>query len=304
MSFSLDYPVSELTQKIWRIELDLADVLLDMCNKYNLKIWAAYGTLIGAARHKGFIPWDNDLDFVMMRSDYDKLLNLIRSNELFLPKNFEFDLADIAVIKLRRTDTTMYSKSYRLCNKLSHGIWIDVFCLDVAPDDVILESEKYKSLKTKIRIHHNAHLGYYANEHTIPRTIGHFVFKLYYLFKGYDSQRELIENMLRDDRNRYSGNKIWGFLIWSTIKKDICKIAIHDISSYNETIMMPFEDRVFPCPKEYDKILTAQYGDWRTPVIGGSQHEGVHVDVNKPYKKYIEETLRNMPWWKRYWYKH
>ena len=77
MSFSLDYPVSELTQKIWRIELDLADVLLDMCNKYNLKIWAAYGTLIGAARHKGFIPWDNDLDFVMMRSDYDKLLNLM-----------------------------------------------------------------------------------------------------------------------------------------------------------------------------------------------------------------------------------
>lgn len=93
-------------------------------------------------------------------------------------------------------------------------------------------------------------------------------------------------------------------MIWCTIKKDVRSISIHDLSSYEETIMMPFEDRFFPCPKEYDKLLTEQYGDWRTPVMGASQHEGSYVNVNKPYSEFVKETLEKMPWWKRYWYKH
>ncbi len=299
-----NYIVSEQTKVIWRIELEMSDLLLDICKKHNLQIWAGYGTLIGAARHKGFIPWDDDLDFVMMRPDYDELLRLIKNKEIELPDNFEFDLADIAIIKLRRKDSTMYSKSYRLSNRLSHGIWIDVFCLDVAPDDVSSEKNKYESLKTRVRIHHNATLGYFAHEQGVIRIIGHFVFKVYLMIRGADSYRNSIENVLREDRNRYGGNNVWGFLIWSTIKKDICKIAIHDTSSYKDTIMMPFEDRMFPCPKDYDKLLSTQYGDWRIPVMGGSQHEGAIVDINKPYKDYIEEKLKEIPWWKRYWYKH
>ena len=299
------YKPSEETQQLWRIELELADVLLDICAKNDLKIWAGYGTLIGAARHKGFIPWDDDLDFVMMRSDYDKLLDLVKSGSFSLPDNCEFDLADISVIKLRRIDTTFYSKSYRVSNDLKHGVWVDIFCLDVTPDYLTeTEIRRYESLKTKIRVHHNVSLGYYAHVKSLLYVFGHFVLRILSLFKSLSSLRDDIEGNLRSDKEKYSRKKVWGFLIWAPIKKDIGRIAIHDVSSYTDTIMMPFEDRFFPCPKDYDSLLTAQYGDWRTPVMAGSQHEGSYLDINKPYKEFIEEKLKAMPWWKRYWYKH
>lgn len=299
-----DYQPSEQIRQLWSVELELADILLNICKLYDLKIWAGYGTLIGAARHKGFIPWDNDLDFVMMRPDYDKLMSLIISSPTIpLPHNCEFDTADISVIKLRRNDTTMIHPRYRLSKDLKQGVWIDVFCLDIAPDNLSSVIGEYETLKKSVRMYRNKRIGYYAMSPNLHYYISHFCLKLYFLLHGLNKHRGQIENKLRSAGSQYSGDKVWCFLIWSVIK-DVNKIAIHDISCFEETIMLPFEDRIFPCPKDYDKLLTAQYGDWRTPVMGASQHEGSYVDINRPYHEYIEELLRNMPWWKRFWYKH
>ena len=303
---SIDYQPTEQTRQLWRVQLEIADVLLDLCKSHNLKIWACYGTLIGAARHKGYIPWDDDLDFVMMRPDYDRLKNLaISKSNLQLPNEYEFDLADISVIKLRRNDTTMLHPRYRLSKNINHGIWVDVFCLDVAPDQFTNSVlADYEHLKTKIRMFRNFNLGYYAMVPKIKYLVSHFSIKVFFMFRGINHHRDSIENRLRDDSNKYSGKKLWCFMIWSVIKQDVSKIAVYDISNFEETIMLPFEDRMFPCPKEYDKLLTAQYGDWRTPVMGASQHEGSYVDVDTPYAEYVKEKLDKMPWWKRYWYKH
>ena len=71
-----DYYVDEKRKKIWAIELDLFIALCDVCRKHNLKFWADGGTMLGAVRHKGFIPWDDDMDIIMPRSDYNKLLEI------------------------------------------------------------------------------------------------------------------------------------------------------------------------------------------------------------------------------------
>ena len=62
--------------KIWNIELDLLEKLKSICKKYNLEYCASSGTLLGAARHKGFIPWDDDIDVFLMWADYKKLLEV------------------------------------------------------------------------------------------------------------------------------------------------------------------------------------------------------------------------------------
>lgn len=70
------YFVSSKTKKIWNIELDMLKLLDDICKKYSLKYFVAYGTLLGAVRHKGFVPWDDDIDVFMLRDDYNKLARI------------------------------------------------------------------------------------------------------------------------------------------------------------------------------------------------------------------------------------
>lgn len=303
MATSEDYPVSEQTRKLWQMELEMADILLDFCQHHNLKVFACYGTLIGAARHKGFIPWDDDVDFVMMREDYDRLLQLAKEEADLLPDNFSFDTDDISVIKLRRNDTTMINPSYRWSKDINQGVWIDVFCLDVAPDDFEPEKEKYNNLKKRIRMYRNYRLGFYAFAPNLRYALGHLLLKTFFLFKSLKKHRQQTEDVLRNDAKQNSGQKVWGFLIWS-ILRDTGRIVIYDKSWFDDVVMLPFEDRELPCPVGWEQILTAQYGEWRTPVMGGSQHEGSYVDINKPYTEYLDKKLKEMPWWKRFFYKH
>ena len=73
-----NFEISKKRKQIWNIELDLLFKLDEVCKKYNLKYWLDGGSLLGAIRHKGFIPWDDDVDLVMLREDYDKLVNRMK----------------------------------------------------------------------------------------------------------------------------------------------------------------------------------------------------------------------------------
>lgn len=116
-------------------------MLLDfqqVCEKYHLKFYLCGGTLLGAVRHKGFIPWDDDIDVMMPRPDYDRLMQLEKSQGIFRKHlklySFELENADYPFAKVVNMNTTILQK-YAKDESLSH-IWLDIFPADGLPSDV------------------------------------------------------------------------------------------------------------------------------------------------------------------------
>ena len=129
------YFVDETMKKVWAVELELLEKFQDICKKHGLQYFAIGGTLLGAVRHKGFIPWDDDIDVGMLREDYDRFLQVCES-ELPYPYRLVTPLNDAcyrAHAQIRNCETTGYPANDESlsCNK---GIFIDIFPLDGVTD--------------------------------------------------------------------------------------------------------------------------------------------------------------------------
>ena len=104
-----DYLVNEKMKKIWAIQLDLLNKLLEVCQKHDIKVFAFAGTLLGAVRHKGFIPWDDDVDVCMERKEYERFLEVC-NDEFPHPYFLQTALTDkrhfCGYARLRNSNTT------------------------------------------------------------------------------------------------------------------------------------------------------------------------------------------------------
>lgn len=122
--------MNELQQK----ERDLLKIFIDFCDKNKLTYFLVGGTLLGAIRHKGFIPWDDDIDVAMPREDYDKFIVLAskhftKDKDVFF-QNYRTDKYYPYVFsKLRDSNTTFIEKIYKHVD-MNHGVYIDIFPID------------------------------------------------------------------------------------------------------------------------------------------------------------------------------
>lgn len=134
------YRVSEKMKKVWAVELDLLEKFTSVCEKYNLRYFADAGTLIGAVRHQGFIPWDDDVDVVMPREDYDRLFE-IAEKEFSYPYFFQTSLTENGFFRthaqLRNSLTTGFIP-YDRDKDINKGIFLDIFVLDGVADSALL----------------------------------------------------------------------------------------------------------------------------------------------------------------------
>lgn len=127
----------EVLQKLWKVEEGIYLEFARICDKYNLRYFCAYGTALGAIRHKGFIPWDDDMDMGMPREDYEKFLEIapqeLRENfELLEARNTKGYVLPFA--KLTRSDTT-FVEATDIDRKYHSGIFIDIFPFNAVPED-------------------------------------------------------------------------------------------------------------------------------------------------------------------------
>lgn len=277
--------ISKDTQdKIKRVELELLKNFIDVCDKLELEYFAVGGTLLGAIRHGGFIPWDDDIDIGMMRKDYEifkKEAQRLLPNHIFVQCLETEKSCPFNFIKLRDSNTTFIESSISNLN-INHGIYIDIFPYDEYPEDYCkqkrVDLKKIILTKSISRIfNHNSNT---EKKTPFSKLTDIISFVLYPNIKNslYKREKLYTEYNKSDSKLIINYNGAWG-------KREIAeKVWFKNLK------IVPFEDVKLKIPVEYDLYLKKMYGDYMTFPPKEKQishHYTKVIDVEKPYTYYI-----------------
>lgn len=281
-----DYRISTEMKQIWAVELDLLKQLDDFCQKHDLTYYLSGGSLLGAVRHKGYIPWDDDVDVMMYRKDFDKLCQLADFQEPYFFQTNETDPGSMrGHAQLRNSETTAILESERRYKyPFNQGIFIDIFPLDNVPDDLDERKEfvaKTKHLKYRAFQYYRYCLGK-PNEKLSSLRKAVLYTHFFFLKLKYGKQNPYYEQFARE-MVKYNGQKTKEVMM-VTLSTDKCCWPREEI---DEPMRVPFEMLNLPISKDYDKLLTEQYGAWQVPVKASTLHRGVFFDPDKSYREYL-----------------
>ena len=242
----------EIMRRVQLIELEMLKEVDRICRKHNIKYSLFAGTLLGAVRHKGFVPWDDDVDVCMLYEDYKRFIE-IASKELDSEKYFlrtqETDVdCNLTFLQIKRNGTLFLRKGRSKFNT-HNGVFIDVLPLFNGSKSTILHKIQYKLcmfLKTIIW----SHLGAQSELHTIKRW--------YYTQLSRISNKKCYSLFLKiatlvKEESDY-------LLYVSARRSPICR-AYTKRSNYDDLIEWEFEGHMFFIPKNYDEILRYSYSD-------------------------------------------
>ena len=265
-------------------QLDIFKEVVKVLEKNDLTYYLVYGTLLGAVRHKGFIPWDDDLDIALTMQDYDKFISI--ANEC-LPKHLfcQTHLSDAHYFnpyaKIRDSNSTFIETSSKHLD-INHGVFIDVFPISKKPNNYFSKL-LYKITGEALSVMYYDLLNYSNVSFDIKVIILRLINKISFTNKEnfnfkFDKYLRKFE-YLDDDCTT----------IHLPLQRQDYKLADFKGITYGS-----FESETVNLPVGYDKILTMEYGDYMIPPTDDNRvghHHCEVIDLTKSYKHYISKEF-------------
>ncbi len=274
------FSIPSKMKRAWATQMDVMQTVGEICDRHGLRWWADYGTLLGAVRHRGYVPWDDDIDISLFREDYNRLLRIL---PVELPTEYrllahaeteEYEEPWMSVHNRWNTDTGESAEEAELTRRYYGNPFrcgIDIMPLDYVPAD---EGENQIFLKLYEAVYNVARL--YA-EHERAGKLDGLLADIEELSGQTLPRGESCKSALWDladriaqmyTRDESRGVALLGTMIVSTHEK------VRPCALYDETVFLPFEFLEVPVPVGYEEVLVAEYGEsWRTPKMGTATHD-------------------------------
>lgn len=262
------------------LQLNIAKDVAEVCRKNDIPYFMCGGTMLGAIRHKGFIPWDDDMDFGMTRDNYEKFLEIAQKElgDKYFVQTWDTDPGyGSPFAKIRLNGTEFVEKNSQHAN-MHKGIYIDIFPWDNVPDNDADRKKQWNGVHFYWHLLMNKCKYDYVNKNSTAKVVAAWIFKvLSYLIplsvihKGLYSNLTKYKNIKTDKAANFCGGSPLAKEMWE-------RRWLTEFAEYQ------FETTSFSGPEEWDEYLTHFFGDYMTPppedkrVVG---HNIVKIDFGK-----------------------
>lgn len=265
----------EVLRKVQLCQLEIAKEIKRVCEENGIGYFLCCGTFLGAVRHQGFIPWDDDLDMGMLREDYEKFLEIApeKLDSRFCVQSWHNESGyALPFAKVRMRDTLYLEAKGKQLQE--NGFYVDIFPIDFAPETPEEQASHAGKLCGLYRMRlMRCHFKPWMDNDKInwKKRVGYLYYQLRSLLVSGEELAKQYDNLARSVPESEILCR----------QRGLSRLDVYNRNWYREFAEYPFEGELFRGPKDFHAVLTAQFGDYMTLPPEGereNRHQIVKVD--------------------------